>query len=300
MSMRGVDDLRQVRLSDGRRLSYAVLGDPTGAPVIGLHGTPGSHLKFALADNDARRLGLRIVAPDRWGYGGSDAPRRPSLSAYAADMALLADEIGLERFSVLGISGGGPYAASVAARLGPRVRSLALVGPVGPIAGVPAGRALSGFHVLCFRVLPVVPGAIRAIFATFRGALRVAPGVAMRALAARAARADRALVCAPRTRAGLADAFRAGLAPGAGGTVIDMRLFSRPWDVRLGDVTAPTRVWLGSEDRNVPLAPARWLAAAIPKAELVRLDGHGHYWISDNVGEVLAWIAATDRTQARL
>ena len=63
-----------LRLGDGRALGFKVYGDPAGAPLLFLHGTPGSRLKFAIGHDAGQELGLAIVAPDRWGYGLSDAP----------------------------------------------------------------------------------------------------------------------------------------------------------------------------------------------------------------------------------
>ena len=106
-----------LELGDGRALGFKVYGDPAGAPLLFLHGTPGSRLKFAIGHDAGKELGLAIVAPDRWGYGLSDLPDAPSLPAFAADMAALMDHLGHAQFAVGGISGGSPYAASVAAGL---------------------------------------------------------------------------------------------------------------------------------------------------------------------------------------
>ena len=58
-------------LTDGRRLAYRAYGDPQGAAVIALHGTPGSRFKYAGSHAAALRSGIRLIALDRWGYGGS-------------------------------------------------------------------------------------------------------------------------------------------------------------------------------------------------------------------------------------
>jgi pimeloyl-ACP methyl ester carboxylesterase len=130
---------QRLRLPDRRRLGFRVYGDPKGLPVLFLHGTPGSRLKFSIAHDTGRSQDLAIVAPDRWGYGLTEAPKVPSLRAFADDMAALMDRLGDERFAVGGISGGGPYAATVAACLGQRITAVALVSPVGPIADIGLG-----------------------------------------------------------------------------------------------------------------------------------------------------------------
>ena len=77
-----------VRLKDGRALVLRVYGAPDGLPVVALHGTPGSRLKFSTTDAAAKRLGLRILALDRWGYGGTSPPAMQSLAGFAACRAL--------------------------------------------------------------------------------------------------------------------------------------------------------------------------------------------------------------------
>ena len=164
-----------LRLADGRALGFAVLGDPAGTPLLFLHGTPGSRSQFAIAETAARELRLAIIAPDRWGYGQSDVPASPSLPRFAADMAALMDHLGHSRFAVGGLSGGGPYAASVAACLPARVTALALISPVGPIATPAVRGSLSRFHRFCFTVLPHWPVAVRAAFGIFEVGLRRSP-----------------------------------------------------------------------------------------------------------------------------
>jgi pimeloyl-ACP methyl ester carboxylesterase len=149
---------RILELDCGRKVCVAEYGARDGFPVIALHGTPGSRLKYAVADGTAASLGLRLISPDRWGYGGTDAHPDPSLATYAQDVDFIAGLLGLGRFGVIGISGGGPYAVAAAARLGSRITRLALVAPVGSIAETPR-REMRPFHRFCFRVLPLpAPG----------------------------------------------------------------------------------------------------------------------------------------------
>ena len=96
---------RILRLAGGRRIGYAEFGDAQGLPVLAIHGTPGSRFMFALTDEAARARGLRIIAPERPGYGLSDDRRGVSLAQSAEDMKALADALGLDRFAVIGVSG---------------------------------------------------------------------------------------------------------------------------------------------------------------------------------------------------
>ena len=279
-----------VKLPGGRMLGYRVFGDPQGVPVIALHGTPGSRLKFADSDEVAGRLGLKLISVDRWGYGlSSGAPRgRPTLADFGADMAELADHLGVSRCLITGVSGGGPFAIAAAVALGERAMGLALVSPIGVID---AATKLSTFHAVCFRVLPYWPRSITAMFHFYRSALRLAPDSAMRLALALAPAIDKRAIDDDGIRRRLTATFVSGFESGVSGVVTDLALFVRPWGIDLSAIAAPVRIWIGSADRNVPQDGVQRLAGALKGSELVTLHGAGHLWIASHGDVVMGWLA---------
>jgi pimeloyl-ACP methyl ester carboxylesterase len=289
--MTAADSDRVERLADGRAVMLRAYGAGAGASVLMLHGTPGSRLKFSAADRAARSLGLRIVAPDRWGYGGTSATPALALRAFAADMGEMADRLGLGRFAVCGVSGGAPYAAAVAAGLPDRVSALALVSPVGPLDSALADGGLVPFHRFCFGWLARHPQATAAIFVAYASAIRRAPSLARRLAVLRAPAADVALMRDPAVANRLLATFAEGLRGGGGGVATDLALFGRPWGVDLARIRAPARMWCGSEDTNVPKPGWAALRAHIAHLVVTELAGEGHLWVASHYGEVLEWIA---------
>lgn len=281
-----------VTLADSRRLSYRRLGRRGGRPVIALHGTPGSRTKYDVAHRTASELGLELWSLDRWGYGASDPHPHPRLAAYAQDVAELADKLALDRFSLIGISGGGPFACAIAAGLTTRIAALALVAPVGEIARPDIGE-IRTFHRFCFQALPRMPGGVALVFHFYRLLATISPHAAVHLASGRASDVDRAMVRQPEVAGPLGRSFAIGLARGVVGPVVDLALFARPWQLDLGAITATSRVWLGQEDRNVPLGPARGLVRDIPGCELQDMPGAGHFWITAGYAEVLAWVRST-------
>src|SRR5215469_15494010 len=89
-----------IRLRDGRRLAFAEWGEPHGMPVIHHHGTPGSRLEHEGAPVVYQAAGVRVITPDRPGYGLSDPLPGRTLLDWPADVAELADALGLERFAI--------------------------------------------------------------------------------------------------------------------------------------------------------------------------------------------------------
>ena len=121
-----------VRLPDGRLIAVEEYGDPAGPPVFYFHGWPASRLEAGLIPD----LPVRLLALDRPGYGRSAPQRGRTLADWPADVTAVADRLGLARFHVVGLSGGGPYAAACALALPDRVLGVAMVCPVPPPHGV--------------------------------------------------------------------------------------------------------------------------------------------------------------------
>jgi pimeloyl-ACP methyl ester carboxylesterase len=286
---------RVQRLADGRRIGYAEFGDARGAAVLAIHGTPGSRFMFALTDRAARARGLRIIAPERPGYGLSDFRREDTLGSAAEDMRGFADALGLDRFAVIGVSGGGPHAIATAASMPDRTALLALVSPVGPIADCHARIRLSKLHRLIFTRMGGSDPACAAFFWSLRNLVRWAPGVAYRALMQRVSPSDRAVLARDEVKANLQAALREGLRPGIDGARQDLRLFCAPWGLPLREIDVPAVVWQGSDDAIVPPDGAYHLAETLPNCRLDIIQGGGHYWVFGQFERVLDAVQAALR-----
>ena len=276
----GVSDRlsRTHRLADGRTIGYAEYGDPDGLPVIALHGTPGSRFMFALTDEGARAGGLRVIAPERPGYGLSDFHRSETLADTASDVEELADALGLDRFAMIGVSGGGPQAVAVAYRLKSRILRLVLVSPVGPVAECDHIR-MSHLHRLIFSYPSTSHHAAPTFFSTLRTLVDWAPSVAYQLLMQQVTATDCEVLNRPEVRENLQAALREALRPGVDGALQDLKLYCAPWNMTLGEIDVPTFMWQGGEDTVVPLDAAYYLAGALPNCRLEVIEGVGHYWV---------------------
>lgn len=287
-----------VRLPDGRLLGYADYGDPEGLPVLAFHGTPGSRKMFQLAHETAAELKIRLVAPERPGFGISSFQRGRSLSSYAADIAAFADALGIERFAVAGVSGGGPYAVACAACLPDRVTTLGLISPIGPMAAPENPGKMGLGHAIAFRYAPRVLPLLAIIFAIGRLAFLYTPNLIFGFILSRSARSDWTILQRGEVRRNLLAGVAEGCRPGIGASLQEMALFSRAWNIPLERIKAPTFLWQGLSDRNVPVSAALRLAELIPQCQLCRIDKAGHYWIFDNISLVLRTIAEAAKERA--
>lgn len=257
-------------LPDGRTLAYVVAGDPDGAPVVAHHGTPGSRLFAGLLADAARDVGVRLLVPDRPGYGRSDAPPDGwTWHDWRADLdSLLADE-SVEAAGALGFSGGGPFA--LAAATSRRVTRVGLVGAVVP----PSEGGLAS--------LARAPFALRALFRVSDLLVRaVGPRVVVRQYT------DRDVPDPVAAR--VAADFREALRPGARTPVRESRLFASE---SVGSVPSEVsvRAWHGVRDGNAPLDPVR---AFVRDAggEVTTLDADHLGTLLDCRRDALSWLAA--------
>jgi pimeloyl-ACP methyl ester carboxylesterase len=232
----------------------------------------------------ALERGILLIAPDRPAIGCTRSRRLERVADWVDDAALVLDAVGVERAAVLGISGGGPFAAACAACLGGRVSALILATALGhPDWGT---RGMASGERVSLMVAARAPG----FGGAFMGALARLPAPAfMRLSAFDMPAVDRETLSAPVPRQAFLDGYREAFRQGAGGVAQDLRLLTRPWGFSLADVRAPTWVHHGDADTTVPVAHARRFAEAITGAELVIHEGEGHFsLLARAAGEVLA------------
>lgn len=133
----------RIALADGRKVQIEEYGDPSGTPALWFHGGFSTRLEAHSLDAPARELGLRVLAPDRPGVGGSDLLRERTVTGYADDVRQLLDALEIERAAVGGLSNGGMYTMAVASALPDRVLRAVPYNSSTPIADVAARAALS-------------------------------------------------------------------------------------------------------------------------------------------------------------
>ena len=274
-------DAGTVTLLGGRRLAYASYGDPHGAPLFHFHGHPGSRLEAALLHEEALRAGVRLIGVDRPGMGRSDRQPERRIVDWPTDVEQLADGLGLDRFAVQGISGGGPYAAVVGAALGDRLSSVTLISSAAP-AGLGAGAGDLAVNELQARLTRWAPWLLDAAFARMSRSITHARGRSDPASVGRSAieglpPVDRAALDpehrAARYGESLVEAFRRGRR----GAAWDARLLSRSWGFDVASIRVPSvQIWQGGLDRNVAPATGELLASAIPDATLHFCPAEGH------------------------
>lgn len=287
-----------LRLPDGRLMGYAEYGERGGIPLLAIHGTPGSRLMMQPADEIARAKGIRLVAPDRPGYGLSSACPNYTLAQWVADIKVLLDFLEIDRFLLFGVSGGGPYAVALATLMPDRVRSVALVSPVG-LFDEGVRKQWSSRHALFFSILPRFPLLMKLVFSILRLFVLHAPRPLMTIFSRTLGEADRHILSDPLHIEQLLMAFQDGFRNGIDGALFDLQLFSSRWQLPFEQATMPIILWQGMGDQMVPQRGAFLLANSLPNVDAISLESAGHFWILDHVEEVLERLKTVTNDNSR-
>ena len=285
--------------SDGRTLAYVSRGAEDGFPVIVSHGTPGSRYARHPDPELYERHGVRAAAYDRPGYGGSDPQIGRSVVDAAADIAALADELGFERFAVVGGSGGAPHALACGALLADRVvRVGALVTPAPPDAeNFDFYEGLADLNVKEFGAAVEGREAIEAFLEPYVEGIRADPDAVIEQILTELPEVDQKLASRPEFRAVMKQSFTEAVRQGSRGWADDDLAFAKPWGFDLEDVTVETRVWQGELDVLTPRPHGEYVASRLPNARFELLEGGGHF-LDKEWSFVLDWLSAADVTAA--
>lgn len=283
-----------VRTADGRRLSIQVYGDPDGRPVFVLHGTPGSRLGPHPRSAVLHRLGVQLISFDRPGYGESDRMAGRRVADVAADVLAIADAYGVEKFSVVGRSGGGPHALACAALLPERTTKAAVLVGLAPHGadGLDWFDGMAQSNVIEFTAAATSYADIVAHTKAVANAVRANPASLIAKLQAELPDPDRRVVADIGIRSMLIETYAEALRTSDYGWIDDALAFCLPWGFDPATVTVPVLLWHGASDVLSPASHARWLADRIPGAAVVVQAGAAHFGALDVLPDILRWLTA--------
>lgn len=283
---------------DGRELAYEVIGDRRDPVVFSIHGTPGSRVGLHPAVP-----GGCLIAFDRPGYGGSDPQTGRDVAAIAGEVEALADELGVGRFAVFGVSGGGPHALACAALLGDRVTRVASLVGVAPADALGSRAAtddladgwtagMSESNIAEFAAAAEGRDALAQFLAPVAEQVAENPEAIADQLAEELLPADVAWLGEASNRAHLVASMVEGLGLGLDGWIDDDLAFVTAWGFDPATITVPTLIWHGRDDILVPVAHAHALGSAIAGAQLVTEPGQGHLAAFTVVPSVVTWLTS--------
>ncbi len=271
-------------LKDGRKLGYLDVGDPGGHVVFHFHGHGSSRLEALMLEEAANQLGLRVIALDRPGIGHSDPKVGDRLLDWPADVADVADQLGIARFAVQGMSAGGPYALACAQQLGERVTACSLISAVPPPEVArktgPRVRRLAWWAAYRF------PGYLRRRLKQFRpDGLPQEDAVhnRMMRVAQWLGGEDLRLMQIAGLRSILARTMMETARQSGAGNRSEIERLVKPWGFDIRGLEGPrVFVWHGDQDRIMPVGPARLMARRLRNCTATFYAGEGHFSVLVN------------------
>lgn len=287
-----------VAVRDGRRLSYAEFGRPTGETFVWMHGTPGARRQIPF---DARAFadanGLRIIGIDRPGIGSSTPHLYPNILDWTQDLEILADTLGIEEFRVIGLSGGGPYTLAAGAALPDRVKALGVLGGVAPLVGPDAIKGgIINIAPYAAPILKTVRVPAGIALSRVIQAIRPLASAAIGGYAAVQPDGDKNLLREQDFKNMFLDDLLNGSRFQVSAPLSDIILFTRDWGFSASDVNVPVYWWHGDADHIIPHAHGDHLAARLPEAVFTTVPGQAHLGGLGIAEEVLSTLLAVGNT----
>lgn len=285
---------QRLTLANGSSVAISEYGDPRGRPVFFCHGWPSSRTMAALADEAARDLGVRIISPDRPGIRDSEFQRDRRLVDWPPLLNEIADRFEIERFRMLAISGGAPYAYASAWMSPERVEKIAVASGAPPLDGLNDLSGLLPIHRRMLALRARRPGLMKPLFYLARPLVAMRMPIRLRPLLlkflqpcdANVLRESRAFdVCFESAR----KAWRSS----ANGVMTDAEIYATPWGFPLEEVRVPVALWHGTKDRTFAPRLAQDVARRLPNCDFHLVEGAGHYslpirYIREILADVLA------------
>jgi pimeloyl-ACP methyl ester carboxylesterase len=277
-------------MRSGRKLEVQEYGNPVGHPVFFFHGLIGSHYQATYVAEQAEREGLRIIAPNRPGVGRSEFVLRKSALEAVDDIEAVAAALELDDFSVIGISGGTPYALAATCRLGQRVRTVTIISGMGPMRLPGALHGMDRRRRLFLEAGSRYPQLAVRAFEAAADRFRTDPDRFLQRLVKTWSAPDQQLF----RRKEVFDLFLKDLhqvfteGNGAEGLAQELTIY-RYYGFSLGALPPSQRVtfWHGLSDNIVPPAMAWKMVHALPNAEATFIPG-GHFMAIDAASQIIA------------
>lgn len=265
------------------RLAWAEYGAPGGEPVFYFHGMQGSRLEPSPADAIARDMGIRLIAPDRPGYGDSELPEGFRLLDWPDAILQLADKLQLNQFSIISFSGGGKYALACASKLAERIKHISLVSAPAPFdTEVMQQHLIADFKPLVELAAVDYPAAIQQV-----SQLATSPEALLDLLLAPLPPSDKATFRQAHIQKHCLDNITLAMKNGINGIANDLRCLALPWQFDLQDIHLDIDIWHGRDDINVGFPVAEYLADALAHSTTHFLENKGHWFLFEQWSNIL-------------
>lgn len=265
------------QLDSGQRISFARYGSAGGQPTFYFHGLPGSSCEGELMHHACVKYGIDLIAPERFGYGGTPPCAGDRYINWVNSINELADQLQFDSFALLAASGGSPYALACASILKQRVTATGICCGLGSLAVPELRRLMTGFARLSALLARLSPGLLKASIGLSASLIaRYFYRQAIPALGFLTGGRDKLVLADSEVRRIMTENIKTAFAQGSAGGVADLVAANGPWPFDLSEIEN-LQLWHGTDDEIVPLAHSQWLVRQVPAAKLNIVPDEGHF-----------------------
>ncbi len=274
-------DQKTLQLKDGRILGYAQYGDPNGKPIFYFHGFPGSRLEASYFHETALENQYRIIAIDRPGMGLSSPHKHRTIISWAADVEEFVNALQIERFSVIGHSGGAPYVAACAYKIPDRLIGAAIISGMAPLERPESRRNMGAGQKFVAWLLNIMPWLSSVMMWLTRTMLRN-PDKMILQMVESLPDVDQAFFKDIDQRKAIIDSTLEAFRNGIAGPSDEMKLLFKSWGFELEKIKYPIKIWHGTLDSQSPISHAKLYVNTVAGAKLNIIENEGHHSLLRN------------------
>lgn len=283
MKTKTLNNASSIELKDGRQMGFAEYGNPDGQPIFYFHGLPGSRLEAGHLHVVAVANNFRLIGLDRPGMGLSSIEPKRSILSWVEDVEDFADSMSIDKFSIVGHSGGAPFVAACAYTIPHRLNGAAIVSGMAPFENPEATASLALGQRIVNRIIKAIPW-VANLMMKLTFIMLNKPGM-LKQMLKQMPEVDQLVFREPESSKAIIDATKEAFRRGVSGTSQEIVLTLKPWGFKLEDITYPITIWQGGMDKQAPEMHARIYAKLIPNANLTFFKDEGHLSILKNHGE---------------
>lgn len=268
---------QSIKLSDGRTLGYAEYGPSDGTPIFYFTGGNSSRLEGQWFDDAAMKANVRLITPDRPGFGLSTFQPKRQLLDWPDDILELADFLAIDTFSIFGLSGGGPHVLATAHKIPERINKAAIISGTAPPEMPDLYQGMWPPVRLIFLTAKRLPKINRFLLKQMSKFYSDKEQMLKRMKQAMP-KPDVALI---DNRPDIMEIFSSSAKEahrnGVQGDALEWQLYVNPWGFNLEDIELEIALWNGLVDQQVPIGMGRYLENQLPNALLTEVEDGGHF-----------------------
>lgn len=276
-----------IHLKDGRRLAYAEYGDVNGKPVLFCHSYVGSRLQVHPDYEILSSAGVRLIVPDRPGFGLSDPIDNYSPMQWADDARELLDSLAIASLPIIGFCVGATFAFACAHSMPGKVEKLVVVNPLGQVTSRHDLKGMLQLNKMILQTGLVSPTLMRHVVRlTFRDFAKQ-PEKLLSYLNKHVTPADRKTISQKNILPLLADCYHETLLQSSDSLYKELLLCLSPWEKMLEEITTKVDLVHGGECSHVPLHFGQRIASGLVNCESYFPATGGFYLIFEKWAEIV-------------